>query len=179
MLGLRKRFPVSCEFNVSETSNSWCFLLCPLLTCKLRVTMNEHPPMAKTHHAPWTVLRALAFKSQQWQRLRIVKYVCCHGNAFPPLKRIVIYFQLAMSLTLWTQRWLNGLQLSNHGQLSLCITSTTFPNSCSITLGPWMSVCLKNDSFTLRALCCLPWEEMLIKLHAFFLLNGLVNDVDC
>lgn len=35
--------------------------------------------------------------------------VCRHGNAFLTLKLIVIYFQLAMSLTLWTHRCWNGL----------------------------------------------------------------------
>jgi hypothetical protein len=152
-LDLRKRFLVSCGFNISETSHCWWFLLCPLLTCKLRVTVSEHPPIVMTHSTPWTVIGALAFTSLQCQRLRRVKCVRCHGNAFPPLKVIVIYFQLAMSLTLWTHWWRNGLQLSNHGPLSLCITSTTLPNTCSITLGPWMSVRLKNDSFALRVLC--------------------------
>jgi len=70
--------------------------------------------------------------------------VCRHGNAFLALKLIVIYFQLAMSLTLWTCRCWNGVRLSNYGPLSLCIASTTFLNTCSITLSSWMWVCLKR-----------------------------------
>ena len=148
MYGHRTRLPFGCDSNTADTSFSWWFLRCLSLTRKSRVTVSEHPPMATTLRTPRKALRTSSITSQQWQWVRRVRCVSPvagrHGNGFLAFKLIVIYFHLAMSLTLWTYRCWNGLQLSNYGPLSLCIASTTFPNTCSITLGPWMWVCLKR-----------------------------------
>jgi len=110
MFGHRKRLPFSCDINTIETSFPWRFLHCPLLTRKPRVTVSEHPPMATTHHTPRTALRTLTLRHSNDSGYA-ESDVCRHGNAFLALKLIVIYFQLAMSLTLWTYRCWNGVQL--------------------------------------------------------------------
>lgn len=105
--------------------------------------------------------------------------VCRHSNAFLALKQIVIYFQLAMSLTLGTYRCWNGVHLCNYGPLSLCITSTTFPNTCSITLSPWMWVCLKRWLIYFKAILRFNMTGDADEAPRLFLLSVLFNDVNC